>query len=121
VHTKYLRISESEVILRLHTLHKVPIHKIKNKQPLAEQMSSAPRELQNCSTARELACFSSSMVISCDVALVPRSCRWCICDATSAACQHHRSLVVTWPRTEQEAVAEKSDCTALLLLLLLLL
>jgi len=57
-------------------------------QPVAETMSSTPRVFQNCRTARELVCFSSSIVMSCAVALVPRSCRWWICDATSEAWHH---------------------------------
>jgi len=62
--------------------------KMHSTWPLAEQISVAPRALQNCWTARELVCFSSSMVTNSDVALTPRLCRWWICDATSDACQH---------------------------------
>ena len=73
---------------------------LNNKQttgPLAEQISSAPSASQNCRTERDPACLSSSMVTSSDEALTLRSCRWCICDAISAAWHTASHQLHCWP------------------------
>jgi len=73
---------------------------LNNKQttgPLAEQISSAPSAFQNCRTERDPACLSSSMVTSSDEALTLRSCRWCICDAISAAWHAASHQLHCWP------------------------